>query len=1059
VLTPLASLRLTIALFVLSLMLVFLGTLAQIDSGIWTVLKTYFRWYWVWVPFQLFVQFGQIFFGLPPDWRVPGSFPFPGGWTLGSLLLVNLLAAHAVRFKSTWKRSGVLVLHAGLIIMMVGEFIAAFQDEGHMTIDEGGWANYVEDSRYCELAFVQPGSAVDDVVVIPQSLLRRGGVLHHEALPVDVEVVRYLPNSRLGSPEPDNPANAGAGLESGVVPVREGAGASQDAKVDSPSAYVTFRDKDTGDPLGTYLVSLWLKPQPVTVGGKTYEVALRWKRTYKPYKLQLIKFRFDRYPGTNIPKNYSSQVRLVDPEGNEDREVLIRMNEPLWHRGETFYQTNFDPETEATTILQVVKNPGWLLPYISCALVGVGMAVHFSLTLTEFLRRKLAARPTVQLDTVSLWLPRAVVGVVVVVLLVLMIPPTEAPDQMHLGDAATIPVLDHGRVKPFDTLARNSLKVISGGYETYTDAEGHVQPATKWLLEVMTGAGSKGSASAKVPAFWIDDSEILTTLGLARRSANEEPLYAYKDFADKVKPLIEEATQLAHKPQKEWSEHDRRVMDLAMQVVGYQEYSSFETPYQVFRIDNDQVLSLLKLKRRHGLRYGFDEFVPRVALLLREASRASKLDEKALSTYDVKLLEVARHVQLYAGLAQFESETLHLVPPLDPQEKWRTFPQAAHEMQAGGRRDDATKGLTRILNAYLKGDATRFNRDVADYHKLVDEHLPYETTMAGFEVFFNQIAPFFVCTILYVIVILLVCVSWAAYTEPLRRTAVFLAVLTLVVHSFALIARMVIQGRPAPVTNLYSSAIFIGWGCLALALFLEWVCRNGIGCLVAGVLGFVTMIFAQYLAGSGDTLEMMQAVLDTNFWLATHVTCVTMGYMATLVAGVLGLVFVAVQVLTFALKRDVLDREMLRTLGQVTYGVLCFATLLSFVGTVLGGIWADESWGRFWGWDPKENGALMIVIWNALILHARWAGVVKQRGIAVLAVAGLMMVGWSWVGTNQLGVGLHAYGFNNTLATALAVIWVITLGVIIVGMLPWAKWARQQSGQNVSRNGDSAVAE
>src|SRR5262249_33680239 len=146
-------------------------------------------------------------------------------------------------------------------------------------------------------------------------------------------------------------------------------------------------------------------------------------------------------------------------------------------------------------------------------------------------------------------------------------------------------------------------------------------------------------------------------------------------------------------------------------------------------------------------------------------------------------------------------------------------------------------------------------------------------------------------------------------------------------------------------------------------------------------------------------------------WLATHVTCITLGYVATFVAGFLGILFVLLGVFT-----SKLDKEMFKSLSQMIYGVVCFATLLSFTGTVLGGIWADQSWGRFWGWDPKENGALLIVLWNALTLHARWGGLVKQRGVALLAIVGNMVTGWSFFGTNQLGVGLHAYGFSNTLA-------------------------------------------
>ena len=185
---------------------------------------------------------------------------------------------------------------------------------------------------------------------------------------------------------------------------------------------------------------------------------------------------------------------------------------------------------------------------------------------------------------------------------------------------------------------------------------------------------------------------------------------------------------------------------------------------------------------------------------------------------------------------------------------------------------------------------------------------------------------------------------------------------------------------------------------------------------------------------------MMQAVLDTNFWLATHVTTVTFGYAATFIAGLLGIAFILIGVMT-----PMLDKELTKVLSGLIYGVVCFATLLSFTGTVLGGIWADYSWGRFWGWDPKENGAMLIVLWNALILHARWGGMVKGRGLAVLAVFGNIVTAWSWFGTNQLGVGLHAYGFTSAAAFALVVFNCVMVCIMMLGMLPEAAWLSRQS--------------
>ena len=261
-----------------------------------------------------------------------------------------------------------------------------------------------------------------------------------------------------------------------------------------------------------------------------------------------------------------------------------------------------------------------------------------------------------------------------------------------------------------------------------------------------------------------------------------------------------------------------------------------------------------------------------------------------------------------------------------------------------------------------------------------------------------------------------------------------LLALTLLVHTFGIGARMYLQGRP-PVTNLYSSAVFIGWGCVLLGLIIEWLYRNVLGTLLAALVGFVTLIIAHNLA-TGDTMEMMQAVLDSNFWLSTHVIVVTIGYSATFMAGMIGIVFILLGVYTPWLFPG--DDKLL---GKMMYGTIAFALLFSFTGTMLGGIWADQSWGRFWGWDPKENGAVLIVLMNALILHARWGGMIQARGMAVLAVAGNIVTSWSWFGTNMLGVGLHSYGRMDPALFWLVAFIVSQLAIISAGLLPRRRWA------------------
>lgn len=398
-LKALASLQLTVVLFAFSIGLVFFGTVAQMEAGIWTVVDQYFWSWWVWVPFELFNKFGQIFFDFPKDGRPwKGSFPFPAGKLLGLLMLINLLAAHLLRFRITWKRSGILLIHSGLILLFVGEFITReFAIEQRMTINQGESVNYTEDNRTFELAFSRKTENGQKDTVIPQDKLVPGTRITHDDLPVDVEVVQYMKNAEYLDPSPQlkNPATAGAGLKIIAREQREEAGVETQQRGDIPAAYVTLYQKGTNESLGTYLVTPLLtvqgvsEPIPNTHGAVT--MTLRNKRYYKPFSLHLVEFRFDRYIGTEMPKNYSSRVILLDPEQGIEREVVISMNEPLRHRGETFYQADFDKRTEKTTILQVVRNPGWLIPYISCAVVSLGMIVHFGIYLTQFLKRRAAA--------------------------------------------------------------------------------------------------------------------------------------------------------------------------------------------------------------------------------------------------------------------------------------------------------------------------------------------------------------------------------------------------------------------------------------------------------------------------------------------------------------------------------------------------------------------------------------------------------------------------------------------------------------------------------------------
>ena len=552
-----------------------------------------------------------------------------------------------------------------------------------------------------------------------------------------------------------------------------------------------------------------------------------------------------------------------------------------------------------------------------------------------------------------------------------LIPRTPDPEDYDFAGFGAIPVLHNGRVKPLDTVARSYLTFLT-----------HKQTFKE---EIPTG----------------------------RKDENGEP-----------------EVDLVRRPAIRW------LLDVMVTAPPWPNKVEHEgaVGHKVFRIENDELLQVLGLKERSGLRYSLKEFMPRINEVMTKAKELEDVEAKNMNLYEVKVVELAKHFLTFRQLVHWDMPQGY--PSLGrPAEQWRPLSDYFSAGEAFYAKDPASLGVFQALVAYQMKKPAAFNESVQEVHAFLKTEFPNETQGSNFEMLFNRFEPFHQATVLYLFAILFAASSWLGWSKPLNQAAFWLTVLGFLVHSWAILARMQILGRP-PVINLYSSAVFIGWCCVGVCLIIELFYRNSIPLIVGLVLASVTCgIIGHYLALDGDTLEMLQAVLDTNFWLATHVTIITFGYAATYVAGFLGIIYVV-----FGLATPMLKKDGAPTVARMIYGVVCFATLLSFTGTVLGGIWADQSWGRFWGWDPKENGALLIVIWNALILHARWGGLVKHRGMALLAIAGNIVTTWSWFGTNLLGVGLHAYGFKEGTKWGLIIFSGSQLFIICVGLIPQKFW-------------------
>ncbi|HWD21350.1 MAG TPA: cytochrome c biogenesis protein CcsA [Verrucomicrobiae bacterium] len=466
---------------------------------------------------------------------------------------------------------------------------------------------------------------------------------------------------------------------------------------------------------------------------------------------------------------------------------------------------------------------------------------------------------------------------------------------------------------------------------------------------------------------------------------------------------------------------------------------------KIFRVQHPDLQGLLGADKSGLLYYSWkdlsgclDTLEEQAAKLQAAESREGEDAAKLRTPFQKDLLHLYDSAALYNRLRQnfaLDSSYAYVmaVPPLPgaPRQAWSAVAAAA----ARGPHP-ALEFFRAMSIAYQQNDPASFNRAVAGYRGWMQENnLAAELSKGGQEFFFNQIEPFYKSMVIYVAAVILGCVFWINLSEPVRRTGFALLVVAFLIHTVGLGFRMYLEGRP-PVTNLYSSAIFIGWGAAALGLVLERIFKGGIGLVASGLIGFSTLIIAHHLALSGDTMEMLRAVLDTNLWLATHVVVITLGYASMFVAGLLAAIYIVRGFFTRGL-----STETARGLARMVYGIVCFATLTSFAGTILGGIWADQSWGRFWGWDPKENGALLIVLWNAMILHARWGGVIKERGLMAMAVFGNIVTSFSWFGVNMLGVGLHAYGFMDK-----ALFWLIAFDVsqavlIAAALAPTRFWA------------------
>jgi ABC-type transport system involved in cytochrome c biogenesis permease subunit len=993
----LASFKL--AVFSLSAMtvLVFVMTLAQVKLGIFAAKDAYFDTWFLWA------KMGSL------------SIPyFLGGKSIGLLILVNMAAA-MLRMPLTWKKFGLWWIHLSLIVLLATSgWISIVSNESQMAIEEGQTAWYSESMHEVEMVILSDVSDNrDQVISVPQNMLRAGQKISLSELPFQMEILRVYSNSRLDMAMPGvqdrDPMRATAGLGP-QLNIQKQSVVTRDDYRNLVSLWVRVTQ-------GNKMIGVWAlssgigAEQPIHLEGSVYRLILRPLRYYNDYGVELQDFQHTQHPGTTIPSHFASQVHVLSPSGEHLQSALIQMNQPLRFRGKTYFQASYG-KNDTLTILQVVENPGWLWPYFSSLGILFGLLWHFAVRLFQ----GRTPRPNPVAAKSSMF-PSLVKGLspfrseaafsgrkktkknrffLFLIGLSLVASPVFA--SLNTG-AETIPVVHLGRVKPLDTVARSSLLALNEK-QTFKLPDGTKMAAIDWLLAVMY---QPVTANAW-PVFRIQNHMVL---GIFGRPGEENIALSFQDIEPYLTVVEDEAGKALQVEKQSRNTFQREIVRLQQKLIIYQ-----------------------KLKNTVSVE-GHPDFNAYVRAYLSKVDVFSPLSAQHTISDGAAGSEDLPDLLRYFRLFRFMGDTAEFLI-LDTD---KPMPFGDHALDMLNTPERATYMTTwlDLQAAYVAGDQSRL-REVSSVLSTPKAITNSQRHKIQLEVFLNAKNPLIWAMTLYIGIMLIAAFGWMFPGRRFSRVVFSGLVTAAMIQTVAIGLRMWLSGRP-PVTNLYTSAIFVGWIAVLISIWIERRYRDGIGAFVGAAVGFCTLIVAHHLALQGDTLEMMQAVLDSNFWLATHVVTICIGYGATFFAGALAVVYVV---------RGVFDRgfseESRKQITGMVYGTICFALVFSFVGTVLGGIWADQSWGRFWGWDPKENGALLIVLWHAVMLHARMGGYIRQRGLMLMAIFGNIITSFSWFGVNLLGIGLHSYGFMEKGFVWLSAFVFSQLLIIWIGSLPLQYW-------------------
>ena len=433
---------------------------------------------------------------------------------------------------------------------------------------------------------------------------------------------------------------------------------------------------------------------------------------------------------------------------------------------------------------------------------------------------------------------------------------------------------------------------------------------------------------------------------------------------------------------------------------------------KIFNIRNPEVVSSLFLDWTNEHKYSYNEIIPGLKNQIDLITAIDEKDDSDKSPFEKQLIELSHNAIVFEELSYMKN--IKLIPPalLDENAVWQSpFDFIISGVTPAYHQEEILNSLQKYLAARFQKNNSEMNNALARYETITAD-LPIsslDVKKLKSETWMNEVDLFVKSLAFYILSFLLIGVSWMVKPTLFRNISYLSLIVGFLIHGYGILLRMQIMGRP-PVSTLYESVIFVSFIILLLAVTLEYFRADGIGIFIGSVGGSILHFVGFSYAADGDTLGMLVAVLDSNFWLATHVTTITIGYGASLAAGFIGHLYLIQNILNPS------NNKKLKSIFNNLFGMTLFALFFTLFGTILGGIWADQSWGRFWGWDPKENGALLIVLWQLLMIHSRLAGIVKPPLFALGMGLNNIIVALAWFGVNLLQVGLHSYGFDDGVA-------------------------------------------